>query len=122
MCRSTVSVRVLRVSGFPILLQLRIEEALYRCSEENWLVVNEGVEDVAIVLGLSGKPEKHVNISEAHKKGVPLIKRFTGGGTVIVDQNTILTSLIFSKDALKVSPFPGPIMGFAAQVQFSGFR
>jgi lipoate-protein ligase A len=103
------------------LLQLRIEEALYRCSEDNWIFVNDGAADAAIVLGLSGKPEKHVHISEAHKQGVPLIKRFSGGGTVIVDRNTIFTSLIFSKDVFNdVSPFPQPIMRFAAEVQLSG--
>ena len=50
----------------------------------------------------------------AHAAGVPLIKRFTGGGTVVVDADTILTCLVMhGPSALPHVPcFPRPIMAW----------
>lgn len=43
------------------------------------------------------KPELLVHGAAAAAAGVPLIKRFTGGGTVVVDADTVFTSLIMSQ-------------------------
>ena len=40
------------------------------------------------------KKENLVNVEETKRQGVALIKRFTGGGTVVLDHNSILVSLI----------------------------
>lgn len=37
-----------------------------------------------------------IKANEAHSRGLAVIKRFTGGGTVVVDKNTIFTTLIMS--------------------------
>jgi hypothetical protein len=47
-------VNVLRLSGFPLLRQLWLEEALFRSHPGNWFVINDGVPDPTIVLGISG--------------------------------------------------------------------
>jgi len=47
-------VKLLRLSGFPLLRQLWLEEALFRSNPENWFVINDGVPDPTIVLGISG--------------------------------------------------------------------
>lgn len=45
---------------------------------------------------------------------IPVIRRFTGGGTVIVDNGTIFVTLICNKDAVpNVQPFPRPIMSWS---------
>ncbi|PNX77271.1 lipoate-protein ligase A-like protein [Trifolium pratense] len=45
---------------------------------------------------------------------IPIIRRFTGGGTVIVDNGTIFVTLICNKDAVpNVQPFPRPIMSWS---------
>jgi lipoate-protein ligase A len=36
-----------------------------------------------------------VDVAAARRQRIQLIKRFTGGGTVVVDHDTIFTSLIF---------------------------
>jgi lipoate-protein ligase A len=110
--------RVLQTRGLPILYMLRIEEALLRATSDNWIFVNDGTKEPAIVLGISGKPHELVHVEAAHKARIPLIKRFSGGGTVIVDSNTVFSTLIAStKDVPDVDPFPRPIMEFAAEVR-----
>ena len=110
-------VRVLQTAKLSILQMLRIEEALLRVTSDNWLFINDGAREPAIVLGISGKPHELVHVEAAHKARVPLIKRFSGGGTVIVDGNTVFTTLIMSTDDLPgVDPFPRPIMEYAAEV------
>lgn len=37
-----------------------------------------------------------IKANEAHSRGLAVIKRFTGGGTVVVDKDTIFTTLIMS--------------------------
>lgn len=47
-------VRLLRLRGYPILEQLRLEEALLRSHTGNWFVINDGAAAPAVVLGISG--------------------------------------------------------------------
>ena len=47
-------VRLLRLRGFPILEQLRLEEALLRATSQNWLVLNDGTPETTVVMGISG--------------------------------------------------------------------
>jgi len=45
---------VLRLSGMPILQQLRLEEALLRADAGNWFLLNDGTPEPAVVMGISG--------------------------------------------------------------------
>ncbi|EFN56808.1 hypothetical protein CHLNCDRAFT_144336 [Chlorella variabilis] len=90
-------VRLLRLSGFSILQQLQIEEALLRqaascwaageagasapATTHNWFVINDGTPQPSVVLGVSGKAHELVHLAAAAARRVPLIRRFTGGGT-----------------------------------------
>ena len=49
---------------------------------------------VAIVMGIGGKPHDLLNIESVQRDHVSVIKRFTGGGTVILDHNSIWTTII----------------------------
>jgi lipoate-protein ligase A len=103
---------VVRLYRKDVMTQLHVEEALFRSTSSNWLVINDGVKDQSIVLGISGKPEVMVHEREARDRGVPLIKRFTGGGTVVVDEDTVMMSIIVNgeKDLPHVGCFPRQIM------------
>eukprot|EP01133_Synstelium_polycarpum_P020200 gene20200-24222_t len=99
-------------------LQLQIEEALYRTKDAgNWLIINQGTPQPAVIMGISGVPEKLVDLSAAADASVPIIRRFTGGGTVIVDENTLFSSLIMDIDWLKArgvpNAFPRNIMSWS---------
>lgn len=86
---------VLRLSRHCVYDLLRLEEQLLRKTPgRSWLVVNDGVKEPTVVMGISGKKEDLVDSEAARRKGVGLVKRFTGGGTVVLDENSILVSLI----------------------------
>ena len=50
-----------------------------------------------IVMGLSGKVETLINVEKAKELHVPVIKRFSGGGTVVVDNSTFCLTFILNK-------------------------
>ncbi len=45
---------LLRLARMPIYTQLHLEEALLRATKDNWLIVNDGAFNPAIVIGISG--------------------------------------------------------------------
>lgn len=47
-------VQLLRLRGVPILQQLNLEEALLRGTQGNWMLLNDGTDERAIVMGISG--------------------------------------------------------------------
>ena len=51
---ASVPVRLLRLRGMPILEQLRLEEALLRATNQNWMVLNDGTPGPTVVMGISG--------------------------------------------------------------------
>jgi hypothetical protein len=48
----------------------------------------------AIVLGLSGKPTELLDVEMVRRDPIMTIKRFSGGGTVVLDYNSIWVSII----------------------------
>lgn len=101
----------MRLAGAPILQQLHIEQALLRADSQNWLVVNDGSSVPAIVMGISGKAEELVHIDKVKEAKVDVIKRFSGGGTVIVDEDTVFSTLIMNAASLPhVECYPRPVM------------
>ncbi|CAL1385741.1 unnamed protein product [Linum trigynum] len=77
----------------------------------------------AIVMGVSGKPAELLELKLVLGDHVPVIKRFTGGGTVIVDEGTIFVTLVCNKDAVpQVQPYPRPIMSWSGTLYDEVFR
>ena len=57
------------------------------------------------------KLEDLVHVDEARAAGMQVIKRFSGGGTVVVDANTVFSTLILQAAAVPgVECYPRPIM------------
>ena len=54
-------------------------------------------------LGDARKPHTLVDVKAADSAKIPLIKRFSGGGTVVVDQNTTVATFIFNKGIILFS-------------------
>ncbi|KAE9586609.1 hypothetical protein Lal_00004672 [Lupinus albus] len=108
------AMKLVRLRGLPILQQLHLEEQLLRTSSDNWCLINDGTISPAIVMGLSGKISELVEVKSVLRDHIPIIRRFTGGGTVVVDHDTIFVTLICNKDAVSnVQPFPRPIMSWS---------
>lgn len=117
---------LLRLKSVPIYEQLLIEERLLRGTDKNWCLINEGSAP-AIVMGISGKKEELVDEDRARALQIPLIKRFSGGGTVVVDENTLFVTFICQKELHDFPAYPEPIMRWTEQIyaqalQHPGFR
>lgn len=106
-----------------ILPQLRLEEALFRSSTDSFLLLNHvPTSSKSIVVGLStksapGKLEGLVELEHAQRSGTPVIKRFTGGGTVLVDGETLFVSFLGNSRGLPepFQPFPKSLMQWSAR-------
>lgn len=105
---------LIKFDNLPILEQLRIEEALLRANDQNWCLINTG-SPPAIVMGISGNPSQLINRKKWIQHPIPIIKRFSGGGTVVVDEDTLFVTFICQSSAINISPFPGKIMEWSSQ-------
>ena len=93
-------INLVHMHGRSMLEQLRIEESLYRAGEGNWCIVNRYVGEPVVVLGISGKPEELVYLNKTRHDNIPLIKRYSGGGTVVLSPGTFIVSFVCGKEAL----------------------
>jgi len=119
-----IQVYILNLKNVPILEQLRIEEALLRADKGNWCVINTGAPP-AIVMGISGKPHQLLDLEKVKRDQIPVIKRFSGGGTVYIDPKTVFVTLICNAADLSVAPQPKPILEWSEKLYrplFKGFQ
>ncbi|KAF3361840.1 putative lipoate-protein ligase A [Chlamydiales bacterium STE3] len=90
-----MEINFLRLDKLPIFQQLQIEEALLRTNDENWCIVNSGSAP-AIVMGISANPSLVINHPLFLEKPLPVIRRFSGGGTVYIDEQTLFVTFILN--------------------------
>lgn len=107
--------KILILSQVPILEQLRIEEALLRADKGNWCLINTGAPP-AIVMGISGKPRLLLDVEKVCRDRIPVIKRFSGGGTVYIDPHTVFVTLICNSEDMNVAPQPKPILEWSEKL------
>jgi lipoate-protein ligase A len=121
-----------------IFQQLKIEEALFRTNNKNWIIFNslDSIKERAVVFGLGDarKPDTLCNVDIARNDGIALIKRYSGGGTVFVDKSTRFITFICndnfliendennrtSSEALLLN-FPRPIMEWTGELYKDAF-
>jgi len=116
-----MTVNILTFNNLPILEQLFLEEGLLKTSQENYVIINIG-SPKAIIMGISSKPNEVVNLELTSRDLIPIIQRFTGGGTVIVDHNTLFVTLIFQKSAHDFDLLPPSILNWAGKVLKSALK
>jgi len=75
-------------------------------------------EAAAIVLGIGGKPDQLLNLDLVREDNVLTLKRFSGGGTVVLDYDSIWTTIIGRREELVSESFPRPIMEWSADAIF----
>jgi len=103
-----IPLHFLLLDKISIFEQLQIEEALLRADKRNWCLINTGSPE-AIVMGISGKPDLLIEDRVFQMKPVPVIKRFSGGGTVFIDHNTIFVTWICNSRELSIPCCPEKI-------------
>lgn len=113
----TNKIKLLRLKNYPILKQLHLEEALLRSDNDNWCLINEGT-PAAVVMGRTQKIDEVVNLEEMERQNLSLIRRFSGGGCVVVDTNTIFFTLIMGGQM----PSPQNILDWTHQLLIPAFQ
>ena len=116
-----MTIQLLHLKNTPIFEQLKLEEALLRVDDASYCIINEGSPS-SIVMGISSKPEEVLFLEEAKEKKVPLIRRYSGGGCVIVDEKTIFVSFIFAKKDLSIPFYPESILRWTEGFYQKAFR
>jgi lipoate-protein ligase A len=114
-------IHFIHLKNVPIFEQLQLEEALLRSDDRNFCIVNQG-SNRAIVMGISGQPNELIDESKVKQDNIPVIKRFSGGGTVIVDDQTLFVTFIMSKDCIDVPAFPEPILRWTADLYTQAWK
>jgi lipoate-protein ligase A len=132
----------LRGSGLSAIERLALEEVLLRHDARCWAILgthepvenrylrkvqlpthvancNDRNQSCVIVMGIGGKPKDLVNMDLVKKDGVLVLKRFSGGGTVVLDHSSLWTTLIGRSDKfVDIEPYPRPIMEWSANKVF----
>ena len=74
-------------------------------------------------MNIHRKPEELINVPAAQKEGIQVIKRFSGGGTVVTDEQTIFTTVILQSAALPthVECYPRPLMQWTEKLYSPAF-
>ncbi|KAL0488634.1 lipoate-protein ligase A [Acrasis kona] len=101
--------KILKLRRYPILNQLLLEEALMRCDkrpEIGYIVLNEGNNGNCVVMGSGGKAADVLHLNNIKNDAFPVVRRFTGGGTVVVSPKTAFVSFIASHRMLEECSFP----------------
>lgn len=103
------------LKNVPVWEQLAIEEALLRTDNENWCLINEG-SCPAIVFGISGKINEHIDAEAVKQNAVTVVRRFSGGGTVVVDEATFFISFILQKDEFQLDQCPKTLLEWTKHI------
>lgn len=111
---------LLSFENLSIFEQLQIEEALVRADDRNWILLNRGTAP-AIVMGISGKPDLLINPNKIKHEPIPIIRRFSGGGTVVVDEHTHFYTLIGNRSLLDFPCFPNELMRWTEKLYLPAF-
>jgi lipoate-protein ligase A len=105
---------------------LHLEEAILRHDpqQRNFLILNHPLpQHRSVILGISGDPNLLVNQENTTADGIPLIKRYTGGGTVFINEAVRFAGFVMNKEALpNVKPFPHDVMKWTELVYKGAFR
>lgn len=107
--------RLLLLRGLPILEQLRIEEALLRADTGSWCLVHTEAPP-ALVMGISARAEEVLHLPRIVAEGIPVVRRFSGGGTVYIDRNTLFVTFICNEEESGVACTPEAILRWSLEV------
>jgi lipoate-protein ligase A len=109
---------LLHFHNLPIAEQLELEEELLRHDTRNFCIINEGTPP-AIVMGISGKAEELIDLSQA--TDIPILRRFSGGGCVVVDEGTLFVTFICQKNLHPFPAYPEQILRWTGEIYNSAF-
>jgi lipoate-protein ligase A len=104
-----MSIKILQLENTPIEEQLKIEEDLLRNDPHPYVIIGTNL-PTAIVMGSSQKKEDVIDLKKAYEQKIPIIQRFSAGGCVLLDKDSIVVSFILNKKNVGVDLFPQTLM------------
>lgn len=104
-----MTVNIIQLENTPIEQQLKIEHQLLQKDDRSFVLINKNPPP-AIVMGSSQKTHQVIHEEKAISKGIPIIQRYSAGGCVILDKDTLLVSFILNKSILPMQINPLSIM------------
>jgi len=104
-----MTVHLIKLKKTSIEKQLELELSLLREDDRSFLIINEDPPP-AIVMGSSQKADEVIHIDRAKESKVPIIRRFSAGGCVILGEGCVMVSLILNKQKVGINLFPNTIM------------
>lgn len=96
-------------------------EALLRADDRPFFLLNEG-SPKSIVLGISSDVEEMVHTTKISTDPLPIIRRFSGGGSVVVDEDTLFLTWILPKKGAFESATPESIVSWAHRLYADAFQ
>ncbi len=99
---------------------LLLENRLLKEEEDSFLLFYE-IDEKAIVLGTSNKETEHLNEKLLKEKPLKVLRRKTGGGSVVVDNNTLFVTFIIEKKALNFN-FPEELFAWSEKFYTKAFQ
>lgn len=113
-------IKLITFENFPIIEQLKLEESLLRNDERNFCLINFGTPP-AIILGRANRVDEWLQA----KSNVPIIQRSSGGGSVVVDEDTLFITFILNtadnKGQIELL-FPSDILKWGERLYVPFFR
>lgn len=109
------------LNGLPLLVQLQLEEALLRTNDQNYCLINHGAPP-AIVMGISQIPDEVIDFKAHQNNPIPIIKRYSGGGTVVIEPTTVLVTLILNHAVIPTLPFPKDVLKWTEELYKPAFH
>ncbi|MEI6242675.1 MAG: lipoate--protein ligase family protein [Chlamydiota bacterium] len=94
---------LVRTEGLGLEEWLSLEEGLLRGENQNFCLWNQGT-PLSLVLGRSLSVRDWINLEKLKHHPIPVFRRLSSGGAVVVDENTIFVSFIFSKREFSSCP------------------
>lgn len=108
--------QLVHLNGLAVEEQLYLEEALLRLGLNSVCLINWKAPP-AIVMGVSGKAPAWIHLEELSSRPIPVIQRYSGGGTVVIGPDTLLISFIMDRTALPhIAPYPEAILDWSCQL------
>jgi len=109
------NINVLALENIPIYEQLQLEEALLRAGDENYCIINHK-SPPAIVMGISGKREELIDEVHFAKRPIPIIRRFSGGGCVLINPETLFLTFICNRHDVDIGTCPKRLLGWTEEI------
>ncbi len=105
---------VLELSFSSIKDQLALEKQLLHFDQRNFCLISRCIEP-AIVVGISGVESSLIHLEEL-PSSLPIVRRFSGGGTVVIDEDTLFVTFICNKSFHPFPAYPEMILRWEASI------